>query len=146
MSLAGRVAGVSSLSRDKDETPSHPAAVSLSIFATRDDTLGGSHLPRVDRVACATRPIQRRSSSDVVVDQVLEHLLAAAEVLGGLALGEDVGFEAGETGLARLDPTAELAVPAPAALLDELGQPAVGDDRVGDLQAAAKASMPPMWA
>ena len=44
----------------------------------------------------------------------------------GLALGQDVGLEVGEAGLARLDPPAELAVPAPVALLDEGGEAAVG--------------------
>ena len=49
-------------------------------------------------------------------------------------------------GLAGFDATAELAIPAPVAFLDERGEPAVGDDGVGDLEAAGKASIPPIWA
>ena len=77
-------------------------------------------------------------TSDKLVYQILEHLLAAADVLGGVALGENVRLEVAEAGLAGFDATAELAIPAPVAFLDERGEPAVGDDRAGDLEAAGK--------
>src|SRR5262245_30440899 len=64
--------------------------------------------------------------SDEFVDQVLEHLLAAAGVLGGVALREDVGLEVGEVGLSALDSPTEFAIPTPVSFLDERGEPAVG--------------------
>src|SRR5205085_7506121 len=53
------------------------------------------------------------SRSDEFVNQVFEHLLPPAGVLCRLALGYDVRLEVGEGHLARLDPPAELTVPAP---------------------------------
>ncbi len=62
------------------------------------------------------RPGSARSS-DELVDQVLEHLLAAGDVPGSLALGKDVVFEVGERDRSgfdvRADGSAEILVTAP---------------------------------
>src|SRR4051812_23601524 len=84
------------------------------------------------------RPARSRSWSDEVVDQVLEHLLASADVLRRFALGQDVCLEIGKSDLARLDAPTELAVPTPVAFLDERCQATVGDDRMCDFQAPGK--------
>src|SRR3954452_8929323 len=80
--------------------------------------------------------------SDEIVDQVLEHLLPAARIPGRLSLGKDVGLELAERRVARLDPPAQLAVPTAIALAHEGREPAVGQDRVGDLEPACEGIHP----
>src|SRR5262249_30758960 len=82
---------------------------------------------------------QPREGSDELVDQVLEHLLAAAGILGGVALGEDIRFEVAEARLAAFDTPPQLAFPASVAVLDEGSEPAIGHDRAGDLQSSGEA-------
>src|SRR5699024_4262654 len=80
--------------------------------------------------------------SNELVDQALEQLLTAADVLGGVSLGEYVGLEVGEAGLAGLGASGELGIPALVTLLNEGSEPAVGDDGARDLQAPGEGIHP----
>ena len=51
--------------------------------------------------------------SQVIVEQVLQHLLPAADVLRGLALGQDLGPPmSAKAGVARLDPGGRVRCPS----------------------------------
>src|SRR4051812_40239580 len=85
------------------------APVSVSASKARRGTRVIPRMPRVRRGDCRLDGTQASSGgietgrSNELVDHVLEHLLPAADVAGHLALGQDVGFQVGEAGLAGLD-------------------------------------------
>src|SRR5947207_3022684 len=84
------------------------------------------------------RTARRSCRLDVTIEDVLQHLLPARDVLLRVALLEHVLLEVLERRLALLDPRADAAVPAGVALLDEVLQDAVGADPGGDLQTAGE--------
>src|SRR5687768_15000607 len=77
----------------------------------------------------------QRPSAQVAVDDILQHLLAARDVRGGVALVQHVLLQRLEVGLAALDLLAHARVPRAVALLDEVLQHAVLAHPGGDLQA-----------
>ena len=80
-----------------------------------------------------------RRQSNKLIDQILRASPAGRwRILGGVTLRENVGFEIAEAGLTGFDAAAELAVPASIAFLDERGEPAIGDNRSGNLEAAGE--------
>jgi hypothetical protein len=100
---------------------------------------------RGDGRACATPVLRRGGGSEVLVDQVLKHLLTSAAEQR-LAIGEDVGFEFFKADFAFLDLGTDAGVEGGVALLDEGVDTTVLDDAWATLRPRAKASMPPMWA